>query len=296
MVSNMTNQPKVSVIIPVYNAEKTLKQCLDSVVSQDFENFEIIVVDNNSTDGSKGIIDSFLAGRKVKYFFEEKRGRGAARNTGLRVARGEIIAMTDADCIVSVDWLKRLTEPVIQDQAQAVMGFFEPAVKNFWAKNIQENDLLFFRRNLDGEFINTLDTKNFAIEVNLIKKFMFDSSLENFEDFDLFLRLRNQRQKILFLLKIVVQHYHPQSFSQVVSSNFDRGFWLTKIYFKYRKDKKALAHPMFVSISWRNFFSWPVWLITKIFSLKPGRFWYLVVSEFAWRSGIIWFFLNRGQN
>src|SRR3989338_8668397 len=160
MVSNMTNQPKVSVIIPVYNAEKTLKQCLDSVVSQDFENFEIIVVDNNSTDGSKGIIDSFLAGRKVKYFFEEKRGRGAARNAGLRVARGEIIAMTDADCIVPTDWLKRLTEPVIQDQAQAVMGFFEPAVKNFWAKNIQENDLLFFRRNLDGEFINTLDTKN----------------------------------------------------------------------------------------------------------------------------------------
>ena len=281
----MTNQPKVSVIIPVYNAEKTLKQCLDSVVSQDFENFEIIVVDNNSTDGSKGIIDSFLAGRKVKYFFEEKRGRGAARNAGLRVARGEIIAMTDADCIVPTDWLKRLTEPVIQDQAQAVMGFFEPAVKNFWAKNIQENDLLFFRRNLDGEFINTLDTKNFAIEVNLIKKFMFDSSLENFEDFDLYLRL-SEWYKIRFLPATKVSHYHKNSFVTSIVLNVNRGYWNMKIYQKYKKEKNLIKHPMFESISVTNFIKLPFWLIWQI-AKKPGAALFTITSEISWRIGIL---------
>ncbi len=92
---------KVSVIIPIHNSEKTIKQCLTSVLNQTYKNYETIVVDNNSTDNSKSIINSFQnKNKEIKYFFEKRIGRGFARNKGLKEAKGEIIIMTDSDCIV----------------------------------------------------------------------------------------------------------------------------------------------------------------------------------------------------
>ena len=80
---------EVSIIIPVYNGEKTLRQCLSSVLNQTHENYEVIVVDNNSTDRTEELIKEFQdKGRKMEYLFEPQRGRGAARNTGERTAKG----------------------------------------------------------------------------------------------------------------------------------------------------------------------------------------------------------------
>ena len=74
-------KPKVSIVLPVFNGEKTLSACLDSLMILDFskEDREVIVVDNNSTDGTKAIIQKY----PVTYIFEKKKGRGCARNTQL---------------------------------------------------------------------------------------------------------------------------------------------------------------------------------------------------------------------
>lgn len=98
--------PKVSIIVPVYNGKKTLPFCLDSLMSLDFpkDELEIIVVDNNSIDGTNEIIKRY----PVKYVFEKKRGRATARNRGIREAKGELIAFTDADCVVDRLWLTNL--------------------------------------------------------------------------------------------------------------------------------------------------------------------------------------------
>ena len=99
MPDNTENRyPLVSVIIPTYNRAKYLRQCIESALSQDYPNIEVIVVDNgsiNSTSETPQILASF--GNKIKCLKEEKKGTSAARNKGLRAARGEFIAFLDDD-------------------------------------------------------------------------------------------------------------------------------------------------------------------------------------------------------
>ena len=90
--------PKISVIIPVYNAEQYLRKCLDSVVSQTFRDIEIICVDDGSTDGSGAILDEYAAkDNRIVVIHQANAGVAAARNTGLKSAQGEYLAFLDSD-------------------------------------------------------------------------------------------------------------------------------------------------------------------------------------------------------
>ncbi len=100
----MKNSPKISVVIPAYNEEKYLPNLLSSLKSQSFRDFEIIVVDNNSTDKTAKIARSFGA----KVVKEKIKGMTPAREKGFSSAKAEIIARTDADSTVSKNWLETI--------------------------------------------------------------------------------------------------------------------------------------------------------------------------------------------
>lgn len=94
-------QPLISVIVPVYNAEPYLKQCIESVVSQIYRNLEIILVDDGSTDGSSGLCDAYAtADPRIKVIHKENEGLVRARKTGVSQAGGDYITFVDAD-----DWI-----------------------------------------------------------------------------------------------------------------------------------------------------------------------------------------------
>ena len=105
---------KFSVIIPTFNGGELLRANLASVSRLSFpkDDFEVIVVDNNSTDNSGEIIESFPF---IKVEERERQGSYAARNAGLKVASGEIIAFTDSDCEVDPGWLDALWEAARQN-------------------------------------------------------------------------------------------------------------------------------------------------------------------------------------
>jgi len=97
------NTPLISVIVPVFNMEQYLKQCLDSVTMQTFENIEIICIDDGSTDNSPAILAEYAArDSRIIIHTQPNAGLSAARNAGLRVARGEWITGLDSD-----DWLEK---------------------------------------------------------------------------------------------------------------------------------------------------------------------------------------------
>ncbi|MBQ5592699.1 MAG: glycosyltransferase [Clostridia bacterium] len=98
---------KVSVIVPIYNAEKYLEQCLDSVVNQTLKEIEIILIDDGSTDGSAEICKKYLDDERVTYFRKENEGLAAARDDGMKLAQGEYIGFVDSD-----DW----SEPDMYDK------------------------------------------------------------------------------------------------------------------------------------------------------------------------------------
>lgn len=95
--------PEISIIVPVYNVEKYLKRCIDSILNQSFENFELILVDDGSTDNSGKIVDEYEGiDKRIRVIHKQNGGQGSARNRGLDIAKGNYIGFVDSD-----DWIHR---------------------------------------------------------------------------------------------------------------------------------------------------------------------------------------------
>lgn len=109
--------PKISVIVPVYNASSFLRRCVDSLLAQTFDDMEIILVNDGSTDDSMAIIKEYTdAYEYVIAVSQHNLGLGAARNTGLRASRGSLVTFVDADDCVAPDMLEALYEPFRNDR------------------------------------------------------------------------------------------------------------------------------------------------------------------------------------
>ena len=116
---------KVSVIIPVYNTEQYLRRCIESVLAQTFSDFELILVDDGSTDASGSICEEFAArDGRVAVIHQENAGQAAARNAALSAAETEYIVFADADDYVDRNYLSGLIDCIGIDSADLVMSGF----------------------------------------------------------------------------------------------------------------------------------------------------------------------------
>jgi glycosyltransferase involved in cell wall biosynthesis len=113
---------KISVIIPAHNEEKYLERTLEAILAQDYPNFEVIIVDNASTDRTSDIAKSFS---KVKVLFEGNKGTMWACECGRKEATGEIIVRMDADCLPEIDWLKKGAAFFEDDKVVGVSGPYD---------------------------------------------------------------------------------------------------------------------------------------------------------------------------
>ena len=101
--------PAISVIVPAYNAEKTLNKCLDSILGQTLVDIEIIVVNDGSTDSTQTIVEGYMSSdNRIKLINQENKGLGAARNVGLDNATGKYISFIDSDDWISKNFLYSL--------------------------------------------------------------------------------------------------------------------------------------------------------------------------------------------
>ena len=109
------NDVLISIIIPVYNVEKYLRVCIDSVINQTYKNVEIILVDDKSPDSSPAICDEYLKkDRRIKVVHkEENEGLGFARNTGLNVARGNYVGFVDSDDYLNANSVEVLYKAIV---------------------------------------------------------------------------------------------------------------------------------------------------------------------------------------
>ena len=115
--------PKVSVIIPVYNVEKYLRECLDSVVNQTLKDIEIICVNDGSTDNSLKILEEYaLQDNRIKIINQENQGAGAARNNGMNSTQGEYLLFLDSDDFFDLRMFETLYDKMLQTKAD-IIGF-----------------------------------------------------------------------------------------------------------------------------------------------------------------------------
>jgi glycosyltransferase involved in cell wall biosynthesis len=102
---------KVSIIVPIYNAEKYLSECLDSILSQTYNDFELILVNDGSTDGSEQICkEKAEKDSRIKYFYQENKTANRARETGVKKSSGEMIMFVDADDTIEQNALQILID------------------------------------------------------------------------------------------------------------------------------------------------------------------------------------------
>ena len=111
--------PKVSVVVATYNGAATLKETLRSLEKLNYPDFEVMVVDDGSTDKTGEVARSF---ESVRYVHQENLGLSVARNTGIATAKGEVIAFTDDDCRVDEDWLHFLVSDLLRNEFQGIGG------------------------------------------------------------------------------------------------------------------------------------------------------------------------------
>lgn len=111
--------PRVSVVVCSYNGSKTLQECLESLMKLDYADYEVILVNDGSTDATEEIAAKFPT---VVYHHQENRGLSVARNVGAHLASGEIVAYTDDDCVIDEHWLHYLVRAMLDQQVEGIGG------------------------------------------------------------------------------------------------------------------------------------------------------------------------------
>lgn len=134
MATAATDLPFVSIIVPAYNCRSTIEKCVESLKALDYPNYEILIMDDGSTDGTGKYLDT-VEGIRVMHL--ENGGPGRARNIGLTHARGEYVAFTDADCVVDPGWLRALMQGFQKDEVVGVGGDQQsPADETLFGKRV----------------------------------------------------------------------------------------------------------------------------------------------------------------
>lgn len=211
----MNAEPLVSVIIPVYNADSYLRQCLDSVIVQTYRNLEIILVDDGSTDGSGGIADEYAQkDSRISVIHKGNGGVSSARNAGLAEARGEYISFVDSDDVIKPDYVSYLYKLLIRYHADvSSCGYIkicrnekegktrrrESAIKMFSGSEALKSML--YKKEITGYSCSKL------IKKELIKGEFFDEELKVAEDFDFIFRILKKANDIVYGSRVLYLYY-----------------------------------------------------------------------------------------
>lgn len=187
---------KASIVVISFNESKYISKCLKSILNQSFRNFEIIIVDENSNDGTQEILRKFKR-KNIKLIFSSSRNRAIARNIGIKAAYGEYIFFIDADCVASKNWLKNGIKSFekniggVEGRVYYVSRRFKPTMKDKVVSN------------MNGGIYST---SNMAYRKNILKQVRgFNPKYIFAEDVDIALRVLTNF-KIVFNPKMEVAH------------------------------------------------------------------------------------------
>lgn len=234
--------PKVSVIVPVYNVEKYLAKCLDSLVMQTIQDIEIIVVNDGTKDNSQLIIDRFVNDypNKVFSYIKENGGLGDARNYGLQYAHAEYIGYVDSDDYVSSEMYEKLYNKAIAENSDLVLCDIEYV----WESTL-EHKLLKGCKVVDGVdqsksvFLSPLFAWNKLYRKELFKKYQLSYPKKLwYEDIPVTIPLFAFARKISYVNEVLI--YYVQRDSSIMASKNtqkmrDIFIVLEQVYDEYKK-------------------------------------------------------------
>ncbi len=155
---------KVSVIVPVYNAEKYLKKCLESIINQTYLNIEIVLVDDGSTDNSLKICNDYKKNdRRIKVIHQSNKGVSTARNVGLDNATGAYISFVDSDDYIENDMIEKMTNEAIKNNLDIIICNLHFENENYEEiKEFNHNDYFIKRKNYPIELYKNISIQGYS--------------------------------------------------------------------------------------------------------------------------------------
>ncbi|KAA3622611.1 MAG: glycosyltransferase [Proteobacteria bacterium] len=227
--SSRMSQESASVVIPVRNGADTIGACVESILDSDQRPYEteILVVDNGSTDRTRRILDRF--GDAIRVLYEPVRGASAARNLGVRHARHEFIAFTDADCEVRDNWLTHLLPSLSDVNVGAVGGAIVPLDSSSEVMRFGET-IYDHEQAITNYRCPYVITCNCAARKSLLEDIGgFDVSLLAGHDVDLSWRMSQWGYHLAYAPRAVVRHHHRDTMDGLFRQGVEHGFWGTKV-------------------------------------------------------------------
>jgi glycosyltransferase involved in cell wall biosynthesis len=221
--NNAVPPPRVSIILPAYNRETLVSRAIDSVLAQTYGDFELIIVDDASKDGTRQVLEGYRHHPKVRLILSDtNRGGSGARNLGIEAARGELIAFQDSDDV----WLPgKLAAQVTALDADPAAGIcycgslFSEGDRSYYIPHAELSKL-------DGDMsremlrLNATSTQTLLIRKSVLAKSgLFDISLKRFQDWDLMIRVAQITRFIFLPEPMVVIFATPGNISSVVQND-----------------------------------------------------------------------------
>ena len=205
------HQELISIIVPIFNTEKYLHQCLNSILSQSYENFECLLINDGSTDASASICREYVAkDARFRYFEKENGGVSSARNLGIERSGGAYITFIDSDDWVEFDYLEVLYSAIIQETADISVSSYRTyeMSKNRWLFHAFErvkHQKVFSRQELMNQlvFLDNIDGSFRFVSCKLVRKSIltgiwFNESTHLGEDMEFWFKLYLVAEKVVF--------------------------------------------------------------------------------------------------
>jgi glycosyltransferase involved in cell wall biosynthesis len=232
----------VSVVVPAYNAEPTIDDCLRSLLELNYppEKLELLVVDNGSRDGTADAVRRHSD--RVRLLTEPTRGAGAARNTGIVRAQGEVISFTDADCVVDREWLRLLLMP-LSDPAVGIAGgtiLAMPGANRVerFGERIHDH-----RKSIEVFRPPYVITMSWASRRDVLRELGgFDEGFRRGQDVELSYRLAEAGYTVAFVPQAVVHHRNERTLPGLFREGFQHGYCSVPVRKRHDAFLRELGH------------------------------------------------------
>lgn len=250
---------KVSIIVPIYNASRYLSRSVESILNQSYENLEIILIDDCSTDNSKEIIKKYaLKDTRIKPFYSEvNQGVSKSRNMGLKSVSGDYVVFIDADDYIVKDMIKIMVEKAIKYNSDLIDSYHLVIYndKTFLEHKALKKDLILGNKNNKEMLTKSSYITGKLIDTKLLKGLLFNEDLRRYEDLvfehELKLRVNNY-----CLIKDVLYYYYQVDGSLINSLGEKHKVYLdaAKIVLDLYKNEKKEHRMLIESMLFTNAF------------------------------------------
>lgn len=254
-------QHRVSVVVPTHNRGGILKDNIASILNQDFDDYEVIYVNDGSTDNTEDILRSAADSSRVplRVAHVQNAGPGQARNAGAKIAQGEVLLFADDDVTVPKDWIRKMLDAFEGCGCDALCGGFTPHSLNTKAGLYMHHRM----RILFGDVakqITAAPMMNFMIPKSTFDKIggFIDKRLVAAEDWEFCLRMKSRGLKLFYEPSIAVVHRYQTDLSGAKRRIHDMGSAGVYVYHKHKKSVTA-----YVAYATLRFVCSPIWLLRR---------------------------------